>query len=81
MKSKMEKYRDEREKNAAKIASLKERNGDLDRRIAEVETLEIRALMRSQNLTLDDLVALARARKESNEVPSFTGEQAEAPCE
>lgn len=74
MANKLQKYLEERVKNDAKIALLKERNGELDRKIAELESLEIRALLRTENITLDELIALARSRKEGN-VPSYHADE------
>lgn len=74
MATKIQKYLEEREKNAAKIALLKERNGELDRKIVEIESLEIRTLLRSENITLDELIALARSRKEGN-VPTYPADE------
>jgi len=78
MKNKVQKYQEELDKNGAKIAALKERNRELEQKIREEETLEICALMRSEKLTMEDLVALARSRKENQGLPSFTGRQADA---
>lgn len=64
MANKMQKYIEERERNSTKIAQLKDRNTELDRKIVEIESLEIRALMHKQNITLEELMALARAKQD-----------------
>ena len=60
MPTKLEQYTMERDKIAAKIAVLEERRKVLDGKIMETENLEIRALMRSENLTLPELMELVR---------------------
>lgn len=57
-KSKLEKYREERARHLEKIADLQKRVRALDQRIMENESMEIRALMRSENVTLEELTAL-----------------------
>lgn len=74
MINKMQKYREERDRNTAKMARLKERNDELDRKIAEAENMEIRALLHSENITLDELVALARSLRESRQ-PAYPAEE------
>ena len=64
MNNKIQKYRDEHEKNAGTIARLQERNKALDRKIMEEENLEIRAAMRSENITLAELMAYVRSMRE-----------------
>ena len=57
-KSKLEKYREERARHLEKIADLQKRVRALDQRIMENESMEIRALMRSENVTLEELTAV-----------------------
>ena len=57
-KSKLEKYREERARHLEKIADLQKRVRALDQRIMANESMEIRALMRSENVTLEELTAL-----------------------
>ena len=52
MNSKLEKFTDERNKIIARMAILEERRKVLDGKIMEAENLEIRAMMRSENLSL-----------------------------
>lgn len=71
MDNKTQRYRDERERNLEKIAALKSRNDALDRKIMETENLEIRAVMRSENITLEELISFARSiRTGQNPIPS-----------
>lgn len=63
-KAKLEKYREERGRYLEKIASYQKRVRALDQKIMEAENLEIRALMRNENITLDDLTALVRQMQE-----------------
>ena len=69
MNNKAQKYHAELEKIEAKMTALKERGKALEQKIREVETLEICALMRSEGITLNELAALARSRKENHELP------------
>jgi hypothetical protein len=78
MNSKTQKFRDEMDKNELKITALKERNRELERKIMEVENLEIRALMRSESITLSELVSLARSKKDNNGLPAFAEKQADS---
>ena len=52
MYTKLEKYTEERRKILSRIAALEERRKALDAKIMEAENLEIRAMMRSENLSL-----------------------------
>jgi len=79
MKNKVQKYQEELEKNEAKMTALKERGRELEQKIREAETLEICALMRSEKLTVEDLIVLARSRKENQGLPSFAGSLADEP--
>ncbi len=69
MNSKLEKYTEERDKITAKIAVLEERRKVLDGKIIESETLEIRALMKTEKMTLTDLMALVRSMQEQHRTP------------
>lgn len=64
MTNKLQKYREERERNTSKIALLTERNASLDQKIAELENLEIRAVLRSENVTVDQLIAMFRSLRQ-----------------
>lgn len=69
MPNKLEQYAMERDKIAAKIAVLEERRKVLDGKIMETENLEIRAMMRSENLTLPELMELVRTMQEKHRTP------------
>ena len=60
----LEKYREERRRYLAKLDSIQARIKELDQKIMEGENLEIRALMRTENMTLSDLMALVRKMQE-----------------
>ena len=78
MNNKVQKYREELEKIETKITALKERGKALEQKIREAETLEICALMRSENLSMSELIALARSRTDNREVSDILGNQADA---
>ena len=63
-KAKLEKYREERGRYLEKIASYQKRVRALDQKIMEGENLEIRALMKGENVTLEELTALVRQMQE-----------------
>ena len=65
----MKKYTEERNKIAARMAVLEERRKALDAKIMEAENLEIRAMMRSENLSLSELMELVRALQEKHRTP------------
>ena len=65
MNTKLEKYTEERRKILSRIAALEERRKALDAKIMEAENLEIRAMMRSKNLSLAELMELVRAMQEN----------------
>lgn len=69
MNSKLEKFTDERNKIIARMAILEERRKVLDGKIMEAENLEIRAMMRSENLSLSELMELVRAMQEKHRIP------------
>lgn len=58
MTSKLEKLRAERRKNSSKITTLQTRNAELDQKITELENIEIVGLVRSMNLTPEQLAVL-----------------------
>ena len=55
----LEKYREERRRYLAKLDYIQARIKELDQK-----NLEIRALMRTENMTLSDLMALVREMQE-----------------
>lgn len=69
MQNKLMKYTEERNKIAARMAVLEERRKALDAKIMEAENLEIRAMMRSENLSLSELMELVRTMQEKHRIP------------
>lgn len=69
MQNKLMKYTEERNKIAARMAVLEERRKALDAKIMEAENLEIRAMMRSENLSLSELMELVRTLQEKHRTP------------
>lgn len=61
---KLEKYREEHDKWLKKLAAAQAHVKDLNQRIMECENLEIRALMKIENMALPDLMALVRELQE-----------------
>lgn len=61
---KLERYREERSKCLAKLDWIQARVKELDQKITECENLEIRALMKTENMTLADLMAMVREMQE-----------------
>ena len=60
----LERYREERSKCLAKLDSIQARIKVLDQKITECENLEIRALMKTENMSIADLLALVREMQE-----------------
>ena len=69
MQNKLMKYTEERNKITARMAVLEERRKALDAKIMEAENLEIRAMMRSENLSLSELMELVRTMQEKHRIP------------
>lgn len=69
MQNKLKKYTEERNKIAARMAVLEERRKALDAKIMEAENLEIRAMMRSENLSLSELMELVRTMQKKHRAP------------
>ena len=69
MNAKIEKYTEERDKIITKMAVLDARRKELDGKIMEAENLEIRAMMRSEKLTLPELMELVRTMQEKHLAP------------
>lgn len=69
MNPKIEKLKEERQKNDTKIAELQERNKVIDRKIREYENTEIVGMFRSSDFTIEeirDIIASAKATKGGN---------------
>ena len=76
MNSKIRKYRQEREKNSAKITNLMARNDKLDELILKEENNEIIAAVRARNMNAEQLTAFVRELHEG-EAPVFHEEHEE----
>ena len=76
MNSKIRKYRQEREKNAARISRLTARNEKLDELIMQEENNEIIAAVRARNMNAEQLTAFVRELHEG-ETPVFHEEHEE----
>ena len=61
MNTKIEKLKTEREKNEKKIASLRNRNSEIDHQITELENLDIIGMVRDVGLTPEQLSGLIRS--------------------
>ncbi len=69
MNPKIEKLKEERQKNDTKIAELQERNKVIDRKIREYENTEIVGMFRSSDFTIEeirDIIASAKSTKGGN---------------
>ena len=80
MNSKIRKYRQEREKNAARISRLTSRNEKLDQLIREEENTEIVAVVRAKYCNTEQLTAFIRGLHDG-EAPVFHEEMEEKPDE
>ena len=76
MNSKIRTYRQEREKNAARISRLTARNEKLDELIMQEENNEIIAAVRARNMNAEQLTAFVRELHEG-EAPVFHEEHEE----
>ena len=65
MNPKVMKLREEREKNAAKIASLQARNKKIDADIISIENTDIIGMVREVGLTPDMLFELIKASRKN----------------
>lgn len=74
---KLEKYNEERRKITEKLDRLQARAKELDGKIMEAENLEIRALMKTEKMTLSDLMALVRTMQERHRTPYSSGNDAQ----
>lgn len=74
---KLEKYNEERRKITEKLDRLQARAKELDGKIMEAENLEIRALMKTEKMTLSDLMTLVRTMQERHRTPYSGGDSTE----
>lgn len=77
MTNKVQKYRAEKEKISAKISALQSRSRELHRLITEAENTEIVALMRSENISLEDFTTFMQAFREKSGAPFTMPKQEE----
>ena len=63
MNPKINKLKAEREKNCKKIATLQQRNREIDDSIHELENLDIVGMVRSCGMTPEQLAALIQSNK------------------
>ena len=64
MNKKLDRYRNERDKFLEKAAAFQARAKEFDQKVVEGENLEIRAMMKDEHLTLDELMELVRQMQE-----------------
>ena len=69
MNPKLPKYTAERERNAKRITALQNRNALLDKKIAEMERLELQNMLRGANMTYQDLTAYIQAQAGQSAMP------------
>ena len=69
MNPKIEKYRQEREKNKEKISRLQARNRILDAKILELENTEVVGMVRTQGMNLEEFASMLQALKAPNITP------------
>ncbi len=69
MNPKIQKLRTERDKNEAKIAALRARNGEIDQQVTELENLDIVGMVRSLGMTPEQLAALLDGSKAPSAIP------------
>ena len=67
MNPKLNKMRAEREKNERKIAVCRSRNAELDKKITELENLEIVGMVRSKGMSPEELAVLIHVSDESDD--------------
>ena len=64
MNKKLDRYRNERDKFLEKAAAFQARAKEFEQKVVEGENLEIRAMMKDEHLTLDELMELVRQMQE-----------------
>jgi len=62
MNPKLQKYIAQRERNANRITALQDQNAKLDKKITELQNLELHGLLRGANMTYQDLTAYIEAK-------------------
>ena len=69
MNPKLQKYIARRERNTNNIAKLQGENAVLDKKIAEMERLELQSMLRGANMTYQDLTAYIQAKAVPSALP------------
>jgi len=75
MNPKLQKYIAERERSANHITRLQGRITVLDKKIAEMERLELQSMLRGANMTYQDLTAYIEARAGKSAMPETKWEE------
>ena len=76
MNPKLQKYITERERSVKRITALQGRVTVLDKKIAEMERLELQSMLRGANMTYQDLTAYIEARAGKSALPETKREEA-----
>ena len=71
MNPKLQKYIAQRERNANRITVLQGQNTVLDKKIAELERLELQSMLRGANMTYQDLTAYIQAKATPSVLPEM----------
>ena len=74
MNPKIQKLREEFQKNTDKINSLKARNKEIEKKITELENTDIVGMVRAQGLTLEQFAELLHGRQ-PNQPTNFEKEE------
>ena len=69
MNPKLQKYIAERERSVNRITKLQGRITVLDKKIAEMERLELQSMLRGANMTYQDLTAYIQAKAGQGALP------------
>jgi len=71
MNPKLQKYIAERERSVNRITKLQGRITVLDKKIAEMERLELQSMLRGANMTYQDLTAYIQAKAGQGALPEM----------
>lgn len=63
MNPKIQKLKNEKEKNLAKISAMQSRNDEIDAQITELENLDIVGAFRDSGMTVEELLELLKDTK------------------
>lgn len=78
--AKLNKYRAERESCMEKMAALQERVRELNRKIEDSENMEIRALMKDEKISLDELMAMLKDMQKKKRAAQSVAETEPVPA-